>query len=97
MALFKFLCSCGKTGAVFAARYDHITRKQKMCECGLEFMRSAMGPTATQKETLDNGLMPRSVERFCDIDRIMKERVLGADELAGQANYDPYAAGPPAK
>lgn len=45
------------------------------CECGGEFHRSNTdGPSTVIKETLDNGVMVRKVERIHNIDELVKER-----------------------
>ena len=39
-----------------------------------QMKRSARGPTAHKKETLDNGAMKRKLERFVDAEKLYKDR-----------------------
>jgi hypothetical protein len=75
----KFLTSDGD--------WDSISSMRKLCiNCGGEMSRDARGLTASMKELLDNGVMPRAVERFEDIEEMKKERLKNADENAGRSN-----------
>lgn len=58
--------------------------------CGGKLQRDPHGPSAQVMESLDNGLMPRRVERLRDAERLMKERSQNADPLAGvgKRQYD---------
>ena len=42
--------------------------------CGGELTRTPNAPTTHVKEVLDNGAMPKAVERFADAERLYKER-----------------------
>lgn len=44
------------------------------CSCGGEFLRQATGPTSQVKESLDNGVMQKSIERYSEAERLAKER-----------------------
>ncbi len=44
------------------------------CQCGSEMVRAVSGPSATVKEKLDNGYMPRALERFSEAERLFRER-----------------------
>jgi hypothetical protein len=57
---------------------------QECCPCGGEFQRSGAGPSSQVTERLDNGLMPRSLERLVDAERLHQERADGADPSAGR-------------
>lgn len=43
-------------------------------ECGGALVRVGTGPTVLVKETLDNGAMPRAVERLKDAEELYRER-----------------------
>lgn len=43
-------------------------------DCGGTWQRDPTGPTTQKYERLDNGLMPRAVERPADAERLFKER-----------------------
>jgi hypothetical protein len=45
--------------------------------------RVVAGPSTSIVERLDNGAMPKAVERYSDAERIFKERHEAADPLAG--------------
>jgi hypothetical protein len=45
-----------------------------VCECGAPRERSGTGPTVLMKERLDNGLMPRAVERIVNEPELTKDR-----------------------
>ncbi len=65
----------------------HIECKQ----CRAKGMERMAGETSSQViEVLDNGLMPRRLERHKDAERMYRERARNADVLAGQGrrNYD---------
>jgi ribosomal protein S27E len=76
---------------------DHFTRRLAKCfgevnltcpNCGATMVRAASGPSTSVKEVLDNGLMPKRVERFRDAEEWMKDRAANADPLAGIAPRD---------
>jgi hypothetical protein len=74
----KFLTSDGDWDSIPAAR--------KYCKCGGEIVRDARGILSSIKEVLDNGAMPRAVERYADIEEMKKERIKTADVNAGRKN-----------
>jgi putative FmdB family regulatory protein len=45
----------------------------KSCQCGGNFRRKASGPSCQVMERLDNGAMPRAVERLAEVERIQAE------------------------
>jgi Na+-translocating ferredoxin:NAD+ oxidoreductase RNF subunit RnfB len=58
------------------------------CECGGSRVPITIGPTTQIMETLDNGAMPRAVERHVNAEAMMEERHRNADPLAGtKKNY----------
>jgi hypothetical protein len=50
--------------------------------------RAAHGPSVQVMERLDNGAMPRAVERLADAERLYADRAAKADPLAGGAKFD---------
>lgn len=46
-------------------------------KCGGEMARAPRGPNTQVVERLDNGAMPRAVERLSDAERLFKERSRG--------------------
>jgi hypothetical protein len=47
------------------------------CECGDSMVRAPQPPTTTIKETLDNGCMPKAIERFSEAEELYKSRAKG--------------------
>jgi len=79
MAQYKFLCStCGfKKARLSLDPFD--------CpKCKSPMKRNASGPTNQVYEQLDNGLMPRKVERLADAERLFKDRA--KNDPNGQGN-----------
>jgi hypothetical protein len=74
----KFLTSSGD--------WDTVPEQKKICKCGGVIKRSGLGPNSSIKEVLDNGAMPRAVERFEDIEEMKRERLANADKNAGKKN-----------
>lgn len=73
MPLFNFVCSdCGKRSKAILTPEQ--AKESRLCECGSALKRDAQGPTTMVVEHLDNGVMPRSVERLADAERLFKER-----------------------
>ena len=70
------------------ASFSLIPLEQKTCnKCKCALVRDASGPSTSVKEVLDNGAMPKAVERFADIEETMAERNRNADENAGKKNW----------
>ncbi len=46
---------------------------QNCLMCGKQLHREAKGPSTQMMETLDNGMMPKSVTRLVDIERLADE------------------------
>ena len=46
----------------------------RVCKCGSEMQREYVPVSTQTMERLDNGFMPRSVERLADAPRLYKER-----------------------
>ena len=88
MALFNLECSCGSKKRLFATIFSKLSQEQKLCQCGKEMLRVGNGPTTQVMERLDNGCMPKALERHAEAERIFEERRLAADPLAGtNKNY----------
>ena len=45
---------------------------EKTCDCGGKFVRAPSGVSSTAMETLDNGIMARSVTRYSDAEELYK-------------------------
>lgn len=69
MPQFKFVCpKCG-------FKKSRLSKDHFECEkCKAQMERNPTGPTNQVYERLDNGLMPRTVERLADAERLNKER-----------------------
>jgi hypothetical protein len=84
MPLFNLRCPhCYLFKRVFSDNYDFLTLQQRTCKCGYLMRRVVAGPSTSIVERLDNGAMPKAVERYSDAERIFKERHEAADPLAG--------------
>ena len=70
-----------------SSSFDTVPPAQKTCKCGTELIRDGSGPSTSIKEVLDNGAMPKAVERFADIEDMMHERIANSDPNAGRKNY----------
>lgn len=74
MPLYYFKCSGCKSEfrkilEPLQAKYHEI-----FCPCGGKVTRLPKAPTTKVVETLDNGLMPKKLERLSEAERIFKER-----------------------
>lgn len=79
MPLYNFKCSgsCRTTRRKILEPDKLNTIIGKTCwkpDCGGVWERDPTGPTNQVYERLDNGLMPRAVERLADAERLFKER-----------------------
>jgi hypothetical protein len=89
MPLFYGKCKCCGLEKKFLTLdddWDSIPDIFKGCKCGGSFVRNAQGMASSIKEVLDNGAMPRAVERFADIEEMKQERIKNADPNAGRKN-----------
>lgn len=84
MPLFNLKCT--ECGEVYRKIADSLEEVGDCKFCGAAVEWQAKGPSVQKKETLDNGVMPRAVERLADAERLFKERAMNADPLAGGAN-----------
>lgn len=91
MPLYKTKCQkCGAHKSLLTMKFswEEIEESLKKCpSCEGELVRDGKGPSTSVKETLDNGAMPRAVERFADIEAMKRERIDKADPLAGKKNH----------
>ena len=74
MPLFYFTCSkCFReTRKILNASEAD---KERYCpHCGYAMYRTPTGPSSQAKEILDNGLMPRAVERIANAEELFRER-----------------------
>lgn len=53
---------------------ERASKPQTCATCDTVMVRNPKPPTSMVKETLDNGIMSRRVERLADIEEIGKER-----------------------
>jgi predicted RNA-binding Zn-ribbon protein involved in translation (DUF1610 family) len=86
MALFRITCdSCGlKAARLGDTEADAL--KKSCPSCGSQVKREATGLSATLKECLDNGVMPRALERLADAERLYRDRAQASDPLAGTSH-----------
>jgi ribosomal protein S27E len=82
VALYRLACqACGAKTARLAPSYSAVP---KDCgSCGGVLARAPTGPSTQVMERLDNGAMPRAVERLADAERLYEERARASDPLAG--------------
>ena len=79
-------CSLEKKFLTLDGDWDSVPDIKKFCKCGGEIVRDARGMASSIKEVLDNGAMPRAVERFADIEEMKRERIKNSDPNAGRKN-----------
>jgi hypothetical protein len=73
MALYYF--KCNKCNDLSKRFLKSIKLNEYRClKCNELLVRAPKAPTTVVKETLDNGLMARAVERLSNADEIFKER-----------------------
>lgn len=86
MPMFNLVCSICLVADERIADTAKDAMSTNCTACGVGMMRRrATGPGARKVETLDNGLMPRAVERLADAERLTQERKASADPLAGMS------------
>jgi len=80
LPLFKLRCGrCEKEKKVMRD-----SPPKECCPCGGEFQRAGNGPSSQVVERLDNGLMPKPLERLVDAERLHQERADNAESGAGR-------------
>lgn len=73
MLLYNFVCSgCKKLVRKFLAIGQQT--KRQTCDCGAVLKRAAGGPSSQKMDVLDNGLMPRRIERLADAEALSRDR-----------------------
>lgn len=78
MPLYYFRCeACGKEVRRLCS-IDEAKNKHS-CSCGNVLIRAPRPPSTSIKETLDNGLMGRRLERYSDAERLFRERAKKKD------------------
>lgn len=79
MPLFNFVCECGaKVRKILTP--EQAKRGWLCVQCGQEMDREAKAPTTAVKESLDNGSMSRTVERFSNAEELYRERARSKPE-----------------
>lgn len=70
--LIKFVCKgCGKRRRMLFDSAGDV--KAPSCSCGQVLVRDADPPSSSMMETLDNGVMPRALERFQNAEELHKD------------------------
>ena len=89
MPLYNLKCNkCNVTQRRVLSNFEVTKEIDFNCLCGGLLVKQAGAPTTQSMERLDNGAMPRAVERYTDAEQIMQERHLNADPIAGtKKNY----------
>lgn len=74
MALYYFHCpKCDKSEGRFLKDRTRVLQ-QDCLTCGERLTRTPQAPSSQVRESLDNGVMPRRVERLKDAEILHKER-----------------------
>lgn len=55
--------------------------ESQKCKCGSLLNRTPKGPSTSVKERLDNGLMPKAIERYSEAERLYAERAAADPKL----------------
>ncbi len=83
MPAYDLRCpACQTTKRRMAASLE-ASRAIRCEDCGGPLHRAGQGPSTQVVERLDNGLMPRALERLADAERLFEEREREADSMAG--------------
>lgn len=73
MPLYYFLCSdCGDQTRKLLEPSE--AKVSPPCKCGGDLKRDPHPPSNQVKETLDNGIMARKVERYSDAEELYRNR-----------------------
>jgi DNA-directed RNA polymerase subunit RPC12/RpoP len=75
MPLYHYICSkCFESDRRLLSVEEG--KKYQLCKrCSYQLIRVPQPPSTHVKEILDNGAMPKAVERFSEAERLNKERV----------------------
>jgi hypothetical protein len=88
MPLYYLKCeNCNKVKPILSNKFEEINEEKLTCKCGNKLEHQSKGPSTTMLERLDNGIMPRAVERYTDAEELFKKRHEEADPLAGRKNF----------
>lgn len=81
MPLYYFSCpKCQVPTAKVLPREDVCKPQECPRKCG-PMVRTPKGPSSAVKERLDNGAMPRAVERYAEAERLFAERAANDPNL----------------
>jgi putative FmdB family regulatory protein len=72
MPLYYF--DCGACGKKLRRILNPAEASALLCPCGAELSRDPRPPSSQVMETLDNGIMPKRLERLADAERLFAER-----------------------
>ncbi len=87
--LIRTVCTgCGDKASRLLWLWDGSAVEKMTCKkCGAEVVRKPTGPSSQVVERLDNGMMPKAVERLADAERLYRDRADNSDPLAGGAQH----------
>lgn len=70
--LIRVRCpNCNNVGNLF---FDSPPESLPNCSCGVQFRRHRADPSLSVREKIDNGMMPKAVDRPSDISRLVENR-----------------------
>lgn len=79
MPLFYFFCEPCQKRFFKLLKGDQAKGGYECPTCSKIAARAPQAPSSQVLEVVDNGLMPRKIERYADAQRIFKERSVAAD------------------
>jgi putative FmdB family regulatory protein len=74
MPMYNFRCPQCQSAVKILRRPEKANQPVECPHCKVQMSRDPQPPTSMVKETLDNGIMGRRVERLANIEEIGKER-----------------------
>lgn len=74
MPVYHFRCPDCLAESRLLLTPEQAKQSNRCKSCGAELVRAPSGPGCLKKETLDNGAMGKSLERFSDAEQLFKER-----------------------
>jgi hypothetical protein len=91
MPMYRCRCkACGKSIRKLLSIEVYQSGKLPLHDCGGELTREATGPTTRVVEVLDNGIMPRKVERLAEAPRMAHERAVADNfRFKEEHKFDP--------
>jgi hypothetical protein len=75
MPIYNYKCKCGKELQRILKNNEVADKLKIECECGSTMSRNPSSVSMSSMETLDNGIMPRSVTRYTDAEDVTKQLV----------------------